>query len=154
MTRDTARFPSAMYRAGAIVVGFSESASPIETTMPMRRSMGALFPPLVPSCGAPQVRGRGSREVELVGLVVGGRTLARRAPPARLHRRAADRVPGGLGPFRVACAPTRQQAQGAGQLAARGAELVHEARRSPGGGAGGDERRAVEGAHGAGRGTA
>jgi hypothetical protein len=35
-----------------MVVGFSESASPIETTMPIRRSMQALFPPAGSACGA------------------------------------------------------------------------------------------------------
>ncbi len=40
-TRPRARSPVARYRAGPIVLGLSESASPIETTIPISRSMCA-----------------------------------------------------------------------------------------------------------------
>jgi hypothetical protein len=62
-----------------------------------------------------------SGEVQLVGLVVDG-ALARRAPPARLHRRAADLVPGDVSGVGVTGAPAGQETERAGELLTRGAE--------------------------------
>ena len=39
-----ARSPTARYSPGAIVLGFIESANPIETTIPNKRSIARIFP--------------------------------------------------------------------------------------------------------------
>ncbi len=48
LTRASGFSPEANYSAGAIVDGFSESASPIETTRPTSRNIEAFFPPFGP----------------------------------------------------------------------------------------------------------
>ena len=57
------------------------------------------------------------REVELFALVVAHRALAGRAPPARLHRRAAHGVAGGGRVLGVAGAPAGEQPQRPRELA-------------------------------------
>ena len=144
-TRPRARSPVARYSAGAIVLGLSESASPIETTMPIRRSMRALStsPHARWPTGERSLR-RPLGEVQLLVLVVGEGSLARRAPPARLHRRAADRVPGRGRALGVAGPPAREQPERAGQLLAGGAQLVDEPGWSLGVRAGHHQRVALE----------
>jgi hypothetical protein len=56
--------------------------------------------------------------MQLVVVILGDHALARRAPPARLHRRSADGVLGCDGVPGVTRSPAGDQAQGAGQLLA------------------------------------
>src|SRR6476646_3628676 len=75
--------------------------------------------------------GVGLGVLELVVVVLDD-PLARRAPPARVHRRVAYDMAGRGGVVGVAGAPAGAQAQGAGQLVAGRAQLVDEARRALG----------------------
>src|SRR5205807_1649429 len=102
-----------------MVVGFSESTSPIEITSPARRSMPALS---VPAGQVALPTGR-SGEVELLAFLLGHRLLAGGTPPARLHRSATHGMPRG-GSAGMPCPPAGQHPQHGRKLAARGGELI------------------------------
>jgi len=74
-------------------------------------------------------------QVGVLGLVI-DEVVAGGAVPAGLDRGPADRVPGRLGRVGMPGAPVRQQAERPGELPALGGELVGDARRALGVGAG------------------
>src|SRR5262245_56720052 len=139
-TASTMRWPATFHRcvtAPACLAPSAASASrfQIPTRSLLDTFAGCSMSKRTKNCtAAPLDGGRApaafhrSGVVQVLGLVVVDGALARGAAPARLHRRPARGVAGGLGVLVVARAPVGERAQRAGQLAPRRAELVDEAR--------------------------
>src|SRR5581483_9241447 len=72
MTVSRGRSPAARYSAGPIVLGFSESARPIEIAMPISRSTGELCPAAPrytrPSAGGVRERARWPDPLSITNL--------------------------------------------------------------------------------------
>ena len=146
ITRSRARSPVARYSAGAIVVGLSESASPIEMTRPIRRSMARILPGATIRRPLPGERSRAAAQAKCSSSPSSSATGRSHVGH---HHRASIGVPhtawrGARRALGVARAPAGQQPQRAGELLAGRAQLVDEPRRALGVRARDDQRVALE----------